>query len=100
MSKTIEDRQVNREIKSMNRILEKDVYGNRFWARQLRKAKAEGIPFYQYELCDREHPERNKVIEGWFDFAEITIGKKIFKEMNDFIVTSNFWKEYRENNMH
>jgi len=99
MGKSIEDRKVNREIKSMNRVLERDVYGNRFWARQFRKAKADGIEFYQYELCDRQCPDRNKVLEPWYDFAEIIISKKIFQEMNNFIAASGFWQEYKNSNV-
>lgn len=97
MGKSLEDKKVNKEIRNMNRILERDVYGNRFWARQVRKEKREGIEYYQYELLDRQCPERNKVLDGWFDFAEILISRKVFQAMNDFIVASNFWKEYKDN---
>ena len=46
-----------------------------------------------YELCDRIYPNRNKIIPCWMDQFEITIFHKLEIEINDFIITSDFWKK-------
>ena len=33
------DKKVNRIVKTLNKDLEKDVFGNRFWCRQVAKAR-------------------------------------------------------------
>ena len=97
MSKTKDDRLVIKNIKGLNQSLRQDVYGSRFWARQVLKTKQDGIGYYMYELCDRENPDRNKIIQGWLNVFDITIGKKVWIAMNDFIVDSDFWKKERDN---
>lgn len=94
MSKTKTDRKVNRCIKQLNKQLRDDVFGDRFFARQYRKAYVDGLSYYQYELIDRECPERNRVIRHWLWSGEIIHSYKVHIEMNDFIVTSDFWKKY------
>ena len=96
MSKTKDDRLVNRNVKKLNRQLAQDVFGNRFYARQIRKSKGDGVMYYMYELCDREQPNRNRIVPWETAFA-IDILNKIWTEMNDFIVTSDFWEKYRQN---
>ena len=96
MSKTKDDRLVNRNVKKLNRQLAQDVFGNRFYARQIRKSKGDGVTYYMYELCDREQPNRNRIVPWETAFA-IDILNKIWTEMNEFIVTSDFWEKYRAN---
>lgn len=96
MSKTKDDRLVNRNVKKLNRQLAQDVFGNRFYARQIRKSKGDGVMYYMYELCDREQPNRNRIVPWETAFA-IDILNKIWTEMNEFIVTSDFWEKYRQN---
>ena len=96
MSKTKDDRLVNRNVKKLNRQLAQDVFGNRFYARQRRKSKGDGVMYYMYELCDREQPNRNRIVPWETAFA-IDILNKIWTEMNEFIVTSDFWEKYRAN---
>lgn len=97
MSKNLYDKKTNREVKKLNRTLEEDVFGKRFWARQYRKARGEdGLEYYMYELCDREQPERNKLIEHWVTYFDISILHTLWIEMNQFIITSDFWEKYRK----
>ena len=96
MSKTKDDRLVNRNVKKLNKQLAQDVFGDRFCARQIRKSKGDGVMYYMYELCDREQPNRNRIVPWETAFA-IDILNKIWTEMNEFIVTSDFWEKYRAN---
>lgn len=96
MSKSLYDKKVNRNVKRLNRQLLNDVFGDRFWARQVQKSRADGIEYYLYELCDRKQPERNELIHGWLNYWEICSSHKIWKAMNDFIITSDFWSKYWE----
>ena len=95
MSKTKEDRLVNHNIKKLNKQLSEDVFGDRFYARQIQKGRGDGIMYYMYELCDREQPERNKIIP-WETAFSIYQLNKVWVEMNNFIVTSDFWTKYWE----
>ena len=52
--------------------------------------------YYMYELCDREQPNRNRIVPWETAFAIYTFNK-IWVEMNEFIVTSDFWEKYRAN---
>ena len=96
MSKTKDDRLVNRNVKKLNRQLAQDVFGDRFYARQIQKSKGDGVMYYMYELCDREQPNRNRIVPWETAFAIGTLNK-IWTEMNEFIVTSDFWEKYRAN---
>jgi len=96
MSKSLYDKKVNRNVKRLNRQLLNDVFGDRFWARQVQKSKADGIEYYLYELCDREQPERNELVHGWLNYWEICSSYKIWEAMNNFIITSDFWTKYNE----
>lgn len=92
--KLLEDRQVNRNIKKLNKQLREDVFGDRFYARQVQKGRGDGIMYYMYELCDREQPERNTIVP-WETAFGICKFNKIWQAMNDFIVSSDFWEKYR-----
>ena len=93
MGKTLGERKMNRKIKTFNKQLKRDVFGNRFWIREYRKSRIDGITYFLFELKDREQPERDCLIHGWInEFADW----KIFTEMNDFIINSDFWEKYRE----
>ena len=95
--KTKADKRINQKVRKMNKQLKEDVFGTRFWARQYRKTRSKETNtwYYMYELCDRKQPERNKLI-GWYSEFELTTFHPIDIEMNDFIVNSSFWKEYKE----
>lgn len=90
-------KRANNLTKRLNRQLNRDVFGDRFYAHEVKRAHIEEIDFIQYELIDREHPERNKLLP-WMDIFEITISKKVWVEMNDFITSSDFWRKYHEVN--
>lgn len=95
MGKTVADKQVNRVARKLNKSLKKDVFGNRFEIHQVQKAKGKetGFEYYLYELVDNIEPERNRII-GWRTWFEITQTAALHREMNDFIVSSNFWQLY------
>lgn len=93
--KTLDDRKVNRNVRKLNKALQKDVFGDRFYARQIQKSKGDGIMYYMYELCDREQPDRNEIVP-WETAFGIYKLNKIWTAMNDFIVTSDFWEKYNK----
>lgn len=90
--KTVAERKVNREVRHFNKVLEKDVFGKRFTVHQVRKSRSEGMTWFLYELIDNEQPERNYLIPGWLN--EFDYMRRIWEEMNNFIVYSNFWSIY------
>ena len=92
--KSKNDRKVNRIAKRLNRVLAADVFGDRFTVHQLRKTGETwyDIPHYLYELRDKMEPSRNRII-GWINIYNAN--RELFLEMNDFIITSNFWELYR-----
>ena len=89
-------RKVNKRARQLNKQLANDVFGNRFWVRQVRKQYIDGIHYFQYELRDRLQPERNKIICGWFNEFNLLTFNDLWIEMNDFIITSDFWKTYKK----
>ena len=93
MSKTLEAKKVNRIIKKINRDLQKDVYGDRFYCWQIQKSFGDGIEYFRFKLTDKEQPERD-YITYWFDTFEICKSNKMFWEINDFIIKSDFWSKY------
>lgn len=96
MSKTLYAKRVNQNIKKLNRQIQADVFGDRFFIRQFRKSFGlDGIEYFQYELIDNECPERNYITK-WFNYWEITSSYKLWEEMNDFIIKSDFWSKYWE----
>ena len=49
MAKTKEDKRINKVVRNINKALAQDVFGNRFWIRQVRKTKGEdGLQYYLY----------------------------------------------------
>lgn len=93
MSKTLEAKKVNKNIKKLNRQIQADVFGDRFYCWQFKKSFGDGIEYFQFKLTDKEQPERD-YITHWFSAFEICKFYKLFEEMNDFIIKSNFWSKY------
>lgn len=93
--KTKADKKVNRIARKLNKQLKEDVFGDRFWVRQVAKVRINGVSFYLYELRDRLEPERNTIIKWENEFELITFNHLAF-EMNTFIVESDFWKKYHK----
>lgn len=93
--KTKSDKKVNRSIRSLNKLLKNDVYGDRF---ELKMVAKNGVPcdrnyhWYIIVLMDNKYPERKRVI--YKNESELLIGNAHFVEMNNFIVNSDFWPEY------
>lgn len=92
MKKSNDAKYVNRQIRKFNRELVQDVFADRFWIRQYQKARVDGMDYFLYELRDRVQPERNYVIPYWVNVYDAS--RKVFREMNDFIIFSNFWSIY------
>lgn len=95
MKKALEDKKVNRNVKKLNKQIREDVFGSRFEARQIKKSKNDGIHYYQYMLIDNEQPERNEILK-WYSASEIYLFNKLFIDMNNFIITSDFWSKYNK----
>ena len=96
MSKTLSDKQVNKEARKLNQALKKDVFKDRFMVRQVRKSKGEdGVMYYLYEFLDKECPERNYIYSGWLSEFSITLMNTLWIEMNNFIISSDFWDKYK-----
>lgn len=97
--KTNADKRVNRAIKKLNRQLKKDVFGDRF---ELKMISKNGSPWcrsyhwYKIILKDNKKPERNEPI--CLSETEILVGSALYREINDFIIYSDFWPEYWANN--
>lgn len=94
--KTNSDKKVNQKIKQLNRRLAKDVFGDRFYVRQIMKSGYRDwheYHFYIYQLCDRKYPNRNKVV--CLNEGEILIRRLLDVEINNFIVESDFWQTFK-----
>lgn len=89
-------RKVKASVKRLNQSLREDVFGDRFSVRQTGQSVEEGITYYQYEMLDKEQPERNAVIRGWLTYWDICSSHKLHMEINDFIIHSDFWTKYRQ----
>lgn len=92
MKKGKDAKAVNRVAKRLNRSLERDVFGNRFAVRQVRKSRSCGMEWFLYEMIDREEPRRNRIVHGWLNVFDAE--RRLFTEINDFIVRSDFWAKY------
>lgn len=93
------DRRINKIVKNVNRKLKTDVFKDRFWIRQVKKAKGEdGLQYYLYEMRDRLEPNRNSIIEkGWLWGESFFLYADFYEAINDFIVRSDFWAKYQNN---
>ena len=96
--KTKTDKKVNRITKSINKQLEKDVFKDRFWIRQYKKTKDNcNMQYYLFELCDRKDFTRNQICrKGWFWGDSEFLMKDLLLEMNNFIISSDFWATYQK----
>lgn len=88
-------KKVNRRVRKLNKQLMQDVFGDRFWVKEVQKSYKDDIHYFMYELRDRKEPERNKLI-GWFTEFSLLTFNDLWLEMNNFIVTSDFWKTYNK----
>lgn len=89
MGKTLNAKKVNKNIKKLNKQIQADVFRDRFYCWQLRKNFRNGVEYFQFKLTDKEQPVRN-YITHWFSAFEICKFYKLFEEMNNFIVESDF----------
>lgn len=89
-------RKVNRRARQLNKQLNQDVFGNRFWIKEVNKQYLNGIHYFMYELRDRLQPERNQIINEWFNEFQLLKFNDLWIKMNDFIITSDFWKKYNK----
>lgn len=96
MSKTKTDKKVNKKVREFNKTLKEDVFENRFWVRQYQKAQLDGVSYYLYELIDELEPNRNRIIREWIRGESDFFMHRIFEEMNDFIIKSDFWELWRK----
>lgn len=95
MSKNKVDKKINKKVRDFNRELKKDVYNGRFWVRQYQKTRYDGSMYYLYELIDETQPERNQIIRQWIRGNSVFFMSEIWEGMNDFIIKSDFWENWR-----
>jgi hypothetical protein len=88
-------KKVNNRAKQLNKQLKQDIFGTRFWIKEVQKSYKDNIHYFLYELRDREQPERNEII-GWFSEFELLTFCNLWLKMNDFIITSDFWQKQKE----
>lgn len=96
MAKTKMDRKVNKMVRQFNKSLREDLFKDRFWVRQMQKATVDGLQYYLYECIDNLHPENNRIVL-WQYGGSYFFMSKIWEEMNDLIVRSDFWDLYHAN---
>ncbi len=98
--KTKSDKRVNRSIRKLNRLIQKDVFGKRFELVQISKHGMDWYRSYHWYILllkDNEQSERNYLFR--LDEGEILIRNKHYQEMNRFIVDSDFWRKYNKENL-
>lgn len=94
MAKTKIDRKINRVVRKINKDLREDLFGNRFWIQQVKKSRDEdGLQYYLYMMRDRLEPNRDAYI-GWIWGGSMFLASDFYKPINDFIVKSDFWSKY------
>lgn len=87
---------VEKSIRKLNKHLKKDIYGKRFYAKITKSQFQNGVGYYLFTLYDREQPERNEESDSWYNVFEICKWHCVWREMNEFIVRSNFWENYKK----
>lgn len=98
MAKTREDKKMNRIVKKINKQLREDVFGDRFYIKQVAKQRGyDGLQYYLYEMVDNLEPYRNSYIKGgWVWGGSQFAAATFYENINDFIVRSDFWAKYRD----
>ena len=99
-------RRTRNAVRNLNRYMRKDVFGDRFTVVLVEK---DIRPYYDnsgwngafcVEFRDAEAPERNH--REWYSYHGIVDngmfcgGKFLDKDLNDFIVQSDFWTKYAQ----
>lgn len=99
-------RRTRNAVRNLNRYMRKDVFGDRFTVVLVEK---DIRPYYDnsgwngafcVEFRDAEVPERNH--REWYSYHGIVDngmfcgGKFLDKDLNDFIVQSDFWTKYAQ----
>ena len=86
-------KKVNCRARQLNKQLKQDVFGNRFWIKEVQKQYVNGTHYFMYELRDREQPNRNRIINEWYTEFSLLTFNHLWIEMNNFIITSDFWQK-------
>jgi hypothetical protein len=94
MAKNKTDKRINKIVKQINRELKQDVFGDRFWLKQIRKTRVDGLNYYLYELKDRQEPNRDSYTKSWIWGESQFVISSFNESINDFIVRSDFWAKY------
>lgn len=98
-------RKVRACVRHINKQLQKDVFGDRFWieivGNQIRpwSDNSGWDAYFGIAFHDRENPERDFFY--WYSPHNIIYsglfagGRYMDSDLNDFIVKSDFWEKYR-----
>ena len=98
MKKSKEARAINQIVRKINKQIAADVFGNRFYIRQVMKARGtDSCEYFLYELIDREDGSRNRLFKRWIcGYTDKRLmNSEVAIEMNNFIIESDFWTKYR-----
>lgn len=98
MKKSKEAKAINQVVRRINKQIAADVFGNRFYIRQVMKARgADTCEYFLYELIDREDSSRNRLFKRWIcSYTDKRLmSSEVAIEMNNFIIESDFWTKYR-----
>lgn len=98
-------RRARAAVRTLNKSLREDVFKDRFSARivarrDYRYEDHSGVlSFYAVEFLDKEEPQRN--MKKRYSQHNITVAsagyeRTLWRDMNDFIVTSDFWRKEDE----
>ena len=98
-------RKVRACVRHINKQLQRDVFGDRFWieivGNQIRpwSDNSGWDAYFGIAFHDRENPERD--FSYWYSPHHIIYsglfagGRYMDSDLNDFIVKSDFWEKYR-----
>lgn len=98
-------RRVNRAVRYLNKNLRKDVFGDRFSIAVVERSVRPWDDHsgwdsrFRIEFRDAKYPERN--YSCWFDYHYVIYsgffsgGRHVDTDLNDFIIRSDFWKNYK-----
>ena len=93
-------RRVNAHIRALNRQLKEDVFGERFYCRSAQMKihtyfDGSWTIFHNLEFIDRKTAEVRMMynVSDW----EFRHSWKIFETMNNLIIESDFWEDFRKN---
>lgn len=98
------DKKIVHFVKVLNRQVRNDVFGERFYLRQIAKGAdvTRDNRYYDYEFVDNEDPKRNFKHRYWLskhgtEISYAFLCHQVAFDYNNFIIKSDFWEKYYNN---